>query len=220
MKKMTEPFYFPVFRLKLKFLKITKTDFKNCDIFLKGAFMKRVLIITVMSCFMAAIVFGQNRKIPDAVIKSFNEAGIQTVSEGVNPIDFTLPALDGSRINLAQLKGKVVFLNFWATWCGPCRSEMPSMEAIYKKFKNRGFEILAVNLGDSKSKVAAFMHEQKLTFTALLDEESVTGSYYHIRAIPTTYIIDRRGFIIARLTGSINWNTPKVIAAIEAALQN
>jgi len=155
----------------------------------------------------------------DAVIKAFEGTGIQVASEGIAPIDFTLPLLDGKKITLSKFKGKVVFLNFWATWCGPCRSEMPSMEAVYQKLKDRGFEILAVNLGESRDEVSAFMKEHKLSFPAVLDEKNTTGSQYNIRAIPTTYIIDRRGLIIARLVGSINWNTPKIVAAIESVIQ-
>ena len=93
------------------------------------------------------------------------------------------------------------------------------MEAVYQRLKNRGFEILAVNLGDSRGKVSEFMQEYKLNFPAVLDEKSITGSRYNVRAIPTTYIIDRRGLIIARLVGSVNWNTPKIIAAIESVIQ-
>jgi thiol-disulfide isomerase/thioredoxin len=181
--------------------------------------MKRTVIVFIIACAMTVGAFGQNRKTSDAVIKAFEGTGIQVVSEGIDPIDFSLPLLDGTKINLSQYKGKVVFLNFWATWCGPCRSEMPSMEAVYQRLKNKGFEILAVNLGDSRGKVSEFMQEYKLNFPAVLDEKSVTGSQYSVRAIPTTYIIDRRGLIIARLVGSINWNTPKIIAAIEAVLQ-
>jgi len=182
--------------------------------------MKKNIVIMIMACAVTFSVFGQNKNIPDAVIKAFEGTGIQVVSEGIYPIDFTLPLLDGTKITLSQFKGKVVFLNFWATWCGPCRSEMPSIEAIYQKLKNKGFEILAVNLGDSKKEVSDFMNKYKLNFPAVPDEKNITSSYYHIQAIPTTYIIDRRGLIIARLVGSINWNTPKIISAFELILQN
>jgi len=182
--------------------------------------MKRLSVILIITCVINAGVFGQNKKIPAAVTKAFKDAGIQAVSEGIEPVDFTITMLDGTIVNLAQLKGKVVFLNFWATWCGPCRSEMPSMEAVYQKLKDKGLEIMAVNLGDSRKEVSEFMNNYKLNFPVGLDEKKLTGMYYHIQAIPTTYIIDRRGLIIARLVGSINWNTPKVIAALESALQN
>ena len=182
--------------------------------------MKRISVILIITCLINAGVFGQSKKIPDTVIKAFKEAGIQAASQGIDPIDFTIPMLDGTLVNLSELKGKVVFLNFWATWCGPCRSEMPSMEAVYQKLNDKGLEIIAVNLGDSRKDVSEFMINYKLNFPVGLDEKKLTGMYYHIQAIPTTYIIDRRGLIIARLVGSINWNTPKVIAALESALQN
>jgi len=182
--------------------------------------MKRIAVFVIMVFVTAVGVLGQSKKIPDEVIKAFERAGIQAANEGIEPVDFTLPLLNGTNITLSQFKGKVVFLNFWATWCGPCRSEMPSIEAVYQNLKNKGLEILAVNLGDSKNKVSSFMNEYKLSFTAVLDEKDITGSYYNVRAIPTTYIIDRRGLIIARLVGSIDWNTPKVIAALESILQN
>ncbi|MDR0486627.1 MAG: redoxin domain-containing protein [Treponema sp.] len=159
-----------------------------------------------------------DNKVPGEVIGAFQEAGIPVLAEGVSIIDFTLPLPDGTNLTLSHLKGKAVFLNFWAVWCGPCRAEMPSMEAVYQKLKDRGPEIVAVNLGDSKEKTAAFMNENRLSFPAALDERSMIGSYYSVQAVPTTYIIDRRGLIIARLVGSINWNTPKTIAALESLL--
>jgi thiol-disulfide isomerase/thioredoxin len=182
--------------------------------------MKKIFAIVIMACTITVGVFSQNKKIPDAVAKAFEGAGIPVAAQGIDPVDFTLPLLDGTRITLSQLKGKVVFLNFWATWCGPCVSEMPSMEAVYQKLKNRGFEILAVNLGDSGREVSAFMKKYNLNFPAVLDEKDTVSNYYNIQAIPTTYIIDKRGLIIARLVGSINWNTPKVISALETALVN
>jgi len=183
--------------------------------------MKKIAVVFIIACNISAGVFGQgqNKKVSDAVIKAFEGTGIQAASTGIDPADFTLPLLDGTKVTLSQFKGKVVFLNFWATWCGPCRSEMPSMEAVYQQLKDKGFEILAVNLGESKDKVSGFMNEYKLTFPSVLDERQIAGSQYNIRAIPTTYIIDRRGLIVARLVGSINWNTPKIIAALEAVLR-
>jgi len=182
--------------------------------------MKKLLFVALFVSLVTVCIFAQNKTIPAAVIKAFEEAGIPTAREGIDIIDFTLPLLDGTKITLSQYKGKVVFLNFWAEWCGPCRSEMPSIEAVYQKLKNKGLEVLAVNLGDTKNEISAFMKENKLNFPAVVDELDITGSYYNIQAIPTTYIIDRRGLIIARLVGSINWNSPQVISALETALQN
>jgi len=161
---------------------------------------------------------GIDRKVSDEVMRAFMEAGISVTSEGIDLIDFTLPMLNKTDFTLSDQKGKVVFLNFWATWCGPCRAEMPSMEAVYQKLKDKGFEIVAVNLGESTTAVSAFVKEYNLNFPVVLDIRSETGSWYNVRAIPSTYIIDRRGLIVARLVGSINWNTQKIIAAFELLL--
>ena len=152
------------------------------------------------------------------IIRAFTAAGLPVVREGVETIDFTLPLLDGTGQTLSALKGQVVFLNFWATWCGPCRVEMPSMEAVYQRLKAQGLTILAVNLGEKPQAVADFMRENKLTFAAALDQSGKTGMQYGAQAIPTTYIIDKRGLIVSRVVGSINWNQEKIIAAFEALL--
>jgi peroxiredoxin len=90
------------------------------------------------------------------------------------------------------------------------------MESLYQKLRNRGFEIIAVNLRESRSTVTAFMRQYNLSFPAVLDLRGSAGSMYGVRAIPTTYIIDKRGLIVAQLVGSIEWDTPNVIAAFES----
>jgi cytochrome c-type biogenesis protein len=152
------------------------------------------------------------------VTRALNAAGLPAVAEGIDPIDFELPLLAGTRQRLSDLKGKVVFLNFWATWCGPCRIEMPSMETVYRRLQDRGFTVLAVNIGEQKKEVSAFMKENKLSFPAALDEKGTIAAYYGVQAIPTTYIIDRRGLIVSRMVGSIDWNKPEIIAAFETLL--
>jgi thiol-disulfide isomerase/thioredoxin len=135
-------------------------------------------------------------------------------------VDFVLPLLNGINLNTTDLRGKVVFLNFWATWCGPCRAEMPSMETLYRRFKEQGLEILAVNLQESPKGVSAFMDQLGLTFPAALDQRGSIGAAYGVMAIPTTYIVDRNGGIIARVTGSLNWDNPKLFSAFEALLNS
>jgi thiol-disulfide isomerase/thioredoxin len=179
--------------------------------------MKKILILLTLVIITSA-AFADN-KVPDNVIRAFRAAGIPVLAEGIPIDDFTLPLLDGTNFTLSQQRGKVVFLNFWATWCPPCRNEMPSMEAVYQKLKNKGFEMVAVNLRESKEQVASFMTQYKLNFPAVLDARGRTGSRYNVRAIPTTYIIDKRNLIVARLEGSIDWDTPAVITAFETLLE-
>ena len=160
-----------------------------------------------------------DKTVPSEVIEAFNAAGLPVIADGIDPFDFNLPLTDGTNLALSELKGKAVFLNFWATWCGPCRMEMPSMEKVYQGLKDRGFEIMAVNLGEKEKQVSDFMGENKLSFPAALDENGIIGAYYGVQAIPTTYILDRRGLIISRVTGAIDWNQPDIISAFETLLR-
>jgi cytochrome c-type biogenesis protein len=154
------------------------------------------------------------------VITAFKLAGLPVMEKGVAPIDFTLPLLDGTKQTLSDLKGKVVFLNFWATWCGPCRMEMPSMETIYRQLKDQGFEILAVDIGEKGKEVSGFIREHKLSFPAALDEKGIISSYYGIQAVPTTYILDKQGLIVSRVVGAIDWNRPEITGAFQTLLKN
>ena len=126
-------------------------------------------------------------------------------------LPFELENLEGEMVSLASAQDKVVFLNFWATFCQPCLAEMPSMEKLYQKFKDQGFEILAVNLGDSKEKVKDFMKKTNLTFQALLDDTRSVGASYDARSIPTTYIIGRNGDILCRTIGGRDWYSEDII---------
>jgi peroxiredoxin len=92
------------------------------------------------------------------------------------------------------------------------------METVYRRLQDRGFTVFAVNIGEQKKEAAAFMQENKLSFPAALDEKGSTAAYYGVQAIPTTYIIDRRGLIVSRMVGSIDWNKPRIITAFETLL--
>jgi thiol-disulfide isomerase/thioredoxin len=173
---------------------------------------------------IALLLFSCAEKTKEAPVSGFEQAfadaGLRLLSQTVSSRDFSLPLVSGELQSLSALKGKVVFLNFWATWCGPCRDEMPSMEVLYKRFKDKGLEILAVNCMEEQEDVLAFMANNGLTFPALLDEDGRVSGAYGIQAIPTSYLINRDGRIILRLVGSINWDTEKIHAAIESLLNS
>jgi cytochrome c-type biogenesis protein len=154
--------------------------------------------------------------VPASVTAAFTAAGLPVAARGIAPRDFELSFLDGSKRRLSGFHGQVVFLNFWATWCEPCRVEMPSMEAMYRRLKDRGVTVLAVDLGESPSQIISFMNENGFTFPAVLDARGEIGGYFGVQAIPATYIIDRRGLVISRVTGSLNWNQSEIIAALES----
>ena len=160
----------------------------------------------------------RDNAVPEEVIRAFQNARMPVAAAGIESIDFTLPLIDGTNISLSDFYGKVVFLNFWATWCPSCRREMPSMESLYQKLRDRGFVILAVNLGESRDTVADFMRENALSFPAALDERGFAGAMYGVQAIPTTFIINRQGFIVSRVIGALDWEAPQIIAAFESLL--
>jgi len=178
------------------------------------------VIIILIAIFLSCTAKAQSAAPPGTTAKAFNEAGLRLLSSKVSPRDFTLSVLEGETKSLGSYKGKVVFLNFWATWCGPCRLEMPSMEAVYKKFNDKGLEILAVNCAEDKTTVSSYMKSEGYTFPALLDLDGRVSSNYGVQSIPTTFLIDRDGMIILRLVGSIDWDNPKIHAALESLLSN
>jgi thiol-disulfide isomerase/thioredoxin len=185
---------------------------------MKNRFMLSVLAAGFVLGMPLAAQSRQDRNIPQNVVEAFRRAGVPALRQKGPAPDFTLNTPKGARISLASLKGKVVFLNFWATWCGPCRIEMPSMEAVYKQLKGRGFEVLAVDVRERPQDVQNFLDEFNLTFPAVLDTTGRTSRVYNITAFPTTFVLDREGNIIVRLVGSINWDTPEMIAAFRTLL--
>jgi peroxiredoxin len=132
--------------------------------------------------------------------------------------EFSLATPDGTSIALAQLEGKVVFLNFWATWCPPCREKMPSMERLHKEFKDQGLAILAVDIGESPKQVTRFMKEFRLSFPALLDTDYAVSARYGIQGLPSTFLIDRGGRVVGKATGARDWASPKGKALIRSLL--
>ena len=125
------------------------------------------------------------------------------------PVEISLLDIHGKQVTLADFKGKIVFLNFWTTWCPECRIEMPLMEKLHKRFKDRDFAVVAVNLREPATRVKNFFDEYKLTFTALLDSKGKIGPRFGVRAVPTTFILDKDGGIIGKVFGSREWTSQK-----------
>ena len=127
------------------------------------------------------------------------------IQQKVAAIDFTLKDLAGKPHKLSDYRGKIVFLNFWATWCPPCRAEMPSMQKMYSAWDKDKYVMLAVDVRERKSSVLAFSRKYKYTFPILLDLDGSIAKKYFVRGIPTTYIIDEKGNIVAHHVGSREW---------------
>ncbi len=132
---------------------------------------------------------------------------------------FLLESLTGGKESLADYKGKLVLLNFWATWCMPCRQEMPSMASLWQKYQDQGLIVVAISLDeDARSRVASFAKIFKLSFPILLDPQSQVGGAYEVSGVPASYLIDRNGKLVARVVGSDDWSSHESFRLIEALL--
>ena len=138
--------------------------------------------------------------------------------EKVKAQNFALKDLNGNEVHLENYRGKVIFLNFWTTWCPACLVEMPSMEKLYSEFKNKDFIILAVDMQEDPETVKMFKARFKLSFPILLDTDGVVASYYGVNAIPATYIIDRGGHLYAAALGARDWASEDAFLLIKHLL--
>ena len=109
--------------------------------------------------------------------------------------DFTLASNKGKNIRLNDLRGKVVMINFWATWCAPCRKELPLLNNLYNKYKNKGFVLLGVNIDEKSSLAKKMIKELKINFPVLFDKTQSTSESYDLQAMPSTFIIDKNGVV-------------------------
>ena len=131
-----------------------------------------------------------------------------------------LKDLDGKTYHLADLRGKVVLVNFWATWCPPCRREMPSLQRLYEKLPHENFEILAVDVGEDENTVLTFswMLKPAPTFPLLLDRDSMAMGKWPVQGLPTSFVIDKQGRVALRAVGGRDFDSPAVTAQIKALL--
>ncbi len=138
--------------------------------------------------------------------------------EGGGAPDFTLTSVDGKEYSLSDLTGKVVFVNFWATWCPPCREEIPSMVRLYNKMQGKDFQILAISVDQDIHAVKKFIKKYNITFPVLLDKEKRVYNLYNATGVPETHLINKSGIVQSSVIGSFNWSTPDVINTVNRLL--
>ena len=126
--------------------------------------------------------------------------------------EVSLQPLGGGTSSLSSQKGKVVLLNFWATWCPPCRAEMPSMEKLWQKNKDKAFSIVGVSVGESPQTVKDFVAKQGYTYPIFVDPAGELGAAFGARSIPTTYVLDKNGDAIAGKVGGAEYDSPEAVA--------
>ena len=183
--------------------------------------MKKYLIVLILAIVIGGSIFTLN-KYNTSNSKSNSSVGgtnkgsttqnnisLQPIETNPNAtktkaIDFKLKDLNGKELSLSDLKGKKVFLNFWATWCPPCKAEMPEIEKLYQETKNSNLVIVAVEIGEPLSTVKPFINSNKYNFKVLIDPDQKVAAQYNITSIPTSYFIDVDGNIITKNIGGMN----------------
>ncbi len=142
---------------------------------------------------------------------------------------FTLTSLSGEKLSSSSFAGKVVLLNFWASWCGPCVEEMPALEALYTRLKGRGFLVVAVGMNDEEVKLKEFSERLGLSFPILVDKDGVVSDMYKVSGVPESFLLDKEGKLIlmpdpqdntpsVRIVGPRSWDSPRIVAIIERVL--
>jgi peroxiredoxin len=138
---------------------------------------------------------------------------------GQKAADFKLKDISGKEVLLSSFKGKVVLLNFWATWCPPCKAELPAMSKLHERLKNRGFIVIAVSTDKRPDEPKAYIADNPVAFTVLLDNDlKVSRNLYKAFMLPTTFLIDRKGIIVEKYFGEQEWESPEMIKTIEGLL--
>jgi peroxiredoxin len=153
--------------------------------------------IMTMTVLAAALV------LPGVADREAWSMGERVPATGMPAVDFTLTDLDGRTQSLSQYRGKVVLLNFWATWCKPCTTEMPAMQACYDKLRDKGFIVLAVNELEDDEKVREHITTYKHTFPVLMDRENRVANLYGVYGLPVSVFIDEQGVVQAYVKGGL-----------------
>lgn len=178
----------------------------------QGAGPSRLVIGAVAAAILAAVF----------AIVWLQSAKYEPLTVGKEAPDFRLPDLNDKEVRLSDFRGKVVFLNFWATWCKPCREEMPSMEVLYKNFEKDGLVILAVSIDrvTTKKDIPPFVKGLNLTFPVLVDSWGQTDKKYKLMGVPETYVIDQQGILREKVIGPRDWTVLANLETITRLLKN
>ncbi|MBZ9608750.1 TlpA family protein disulfide reductase [Clostridium estertheticum] len=183
--------------------------------------MKKLLILLIAAIIVGvsvhtlntynASISNSNLSVENTDKSSPTQNNAPTQPIGINPkaskikaLDFKLKDLDGNELSLSDLKGKKVFLNFWATWCPPCKAEMPEIEKLYQETKDSDLVIVAIEIGEPLDTVKSFIDSNNYNFKVLSDPDQIVAAQYNIASLPTSYFIDVDGNIISKHSGAMN----------------
>ena len=144
--------------------------------------------------------------------------GMQRMKGQLAAPSFALKTLDGQPVDSASLRGKVVMINFWATWCGPCKEEMPTLQRLRQSFHANEFELLAVTTDQQKEAIDGFVKALGLVFPIVLDESKDVSAAFGVRGLPTTVLIGKNGQVLGRAVGPRDWDSQEAVALIRSVM--
>lgn len=180
--------------------------------------MSRLVIVMSALLLVSGQLFAQEIEMSETQTALY-QLGFDIPKQQLDAPDFLIPNLDGESLSLENASGKLILLNLWATWCPPCRAEMPSMEELYSRLGEDRFTIYAVAAPDppreSEEKIRNYIASEGYSFPVLLDHSYEVNGIYGSGSIPTSWLIDKNGQIIARLKGSIDWMQPEIFQTLE-----
>ena len=159
----------------------------------------------IAAVLAASLLVGERSAFAQAKVDYKAVPILQPMKDSTPTPDFALATPDGKKLALKDFRGKVVLLNFWASWCVPCREEMPAMEKLYQEYKQKNFVVLAVAVKDRKQDAVSFVKELKLSYPIALDPEAQVGTLYGAWGLPATYLIGPKGEGLARGWGPADW---------------
>jgi thiol-disulfide isomerase/thioredoxin len=173
--------------------------------------MQRLLVL-----FLACLLLSQT-----ACTKPETPKKIAVATEKSPAPDIAVTALsNGNLLKLSDLKGKVVLLNFWATWCPPCREEIPSMMKLNSLMAGKPFQMVAVSIDEGgKPAIETFFKETGFSLPAYLDESGASSKTYGITGVPESFIIDKQGVLVKKIIGGAPWNSPEIVAFLEGLMK-
>lgn len=177
-----------------------------------------ILVITLSAPAAFAADTASKQKVEKRIDKLFSKLKILKKKRTV-PVDADVTTLSGKKVPLSQFYGKLTLVNLWATWCPDCDAEMPLLERLYQKLKDKGFMILAVDLQEPASTVARYFKKRGLSFTPLLDIRGNFGRRLGIRVIPSTLILDSKGRLIGVAFGAREWDSPDAVELMNLLLE-